>query len=52
MSKHLIEDLKVGVSRDGKVCESVTDRVNVEMRLRDIGDNSVTFYGMIDFLFM
>lgn len=48
MSKHLIEDLKVGVSGGGMACGPVPGCVNVEMQLRDTGDNSVMFYGMTD----
>ena len=43
MSKNLIEDLKVGVSGDGP-----SGCVNAEMQLRNIGNNSVLFYGMTD----
>ena len=43
MLKHLIEDLKVGVSGDGP-----SGCVNVEMRLRNMENNFVLFYGMTD----
>ena len=48
MAKHLIEDIKVGVSAGGMACGPVSGSVVTEMTLRDIGDNSVMYYGITE----
>ncbi len=48
MAKHLIEDIKVGVSGGGIACGPVPGSVVTEMKLRDTEDNSVTFYGITE----
>lgn len=48
MAKHLIEDIKVGVSRGGMACGPVSGCVVTEMKLRDPGDDSVRFYGITE----
>ena len=47
-SKHLIEDIKVGLTGGGMACGSVSGCVVTEMKLRDTGDNSVMFYGITE----
>ncbi len=48
MAKRLIEDIKVGVSGGGMACGPVSGCVVTEVKLRDVGDNSVMFYGMTE----
>lgn len=48
MGKHLIEDIKVGVSGGGVACGPVSGSVVTEMTLRDTGDNSVMYYGITE----
>lgn len=48
MAKHLIEDIKVGVSAGGMACGPVPGCVVTEITLRDTGDNSVVYYGMTE----
>ncbi len=48
MAKHLIEDIKVGVSDGGIACGPVSGSVVTEMTLRDTGDNSVMYYGITE----
>ena len=48
MAKHLIEDIKVGVSGGGMACGPVSGSVVTEMQLRDTGDNSVMYYGITE----
>ena len=46
--KHLIEDIKVGVSGGGMACGPVSGCVVTEMQLRDTEDNSIMFYGITE----
>ena len=48
MAKHLIEDIKVGISGGGMACGPVSGSVVTEMQLRDTGDNSVMYYGITE----
>ena len=51
MAKHLIEDIKVGIS-GSEMRDSLFNRssgsVVTEITLRDTGDNSVMYYGIIE----
>lgn len=48
MGKHLIEDVKVGVSAGGMACGPIPGNVVTEVQLRDVEDNSVMFYGITE----
>ena len=48
MSKHLIEDIQVGVSGGGFACGPVPGCVVTEMKLRDTEDGSVMYYGITE----
>ena len=48
MAKHLIEDIKVGLSDGGVACGPAPYCVVTEMKLRNMEDNSVIFYGITE----
>ena len=47
MAKHLIEDIKVGVTGGGTACGPMGGCVVTEMKLCDLEDDSVMYYGIM-----